>query len=141
MSKPVMRRAWRSSMVIAMLCAFAAVMPAAASAVNGPICPAWGCNGNPYVRPVPHHPVAGWSGWGTVNYPDQNCPNDGRVGCGTYTPSFPAWRWTGSWSGTSVWGGTQVYIYPYAVGWSWIWTQRTGWLAMQDKYVWVSGYS
>ena len=28
--------------------------------------------------------------------------------------------------------GQRVYIYPYAVGWSWAWTQSTGWVAVNS---------
>ena len=50
-----------------------------------------------------------------------------------YSPSYQtAWRWSGSaWSQTSIAGGTQVYAYPYSGSWHWIWTQRTGWLAIE----------
>jgi hypothetical protein len=45
-----------------------------------------------------------------------------------------AWRWSGSsWSQTSIAGGTQVYAYPYSGAWHWIWTQRTGWLAIETS--------
>ena len=48
----------------------------------------------------------------------------------------PAWRWTGSaWTRASLATSTQVYVWPYATGWSWVWTQRTGWLAMQDEHL------
>lgn len=50
--------------------------------------------------------------------------------CGS--TSHMAWRWSGSaWSAVSIAGGTHVFAYPYAGTWHWIWTQRTGWLAIQ----------
>ncbi len=56
-----------------------------------------------------------------------------------------AYRWTGaSWQyyGLNECSRIgQVYVYPYAAGWSWIWTQRTGWLAVRSNLVLVSsGY-
>ena len=45
-----------------------------------------------------------------------------------------AWRWTGySWTSSSLAGGTQVYAYPYSGEWHWVWTQRTGWLAVKTS--------
>lgn len=50
--------------------------------------------------------------------------------------SAPAWRWGRyGWSSTSLPGGTRVYVWPYAVGWSWVWTSTTGWVAMQDSLI------
>ena len=48
------------------------------------------------------------------------------------------WRWTGSaWGKATLTNGEWVYVYPYAVGWSWVWTQRTGWVAAQDVSLFV----
>ncbi len=45
-----------------------------------------------------------------------------------------AYRWTGSsWSKTSFSGGIWVYAWPYADGWHWAWTQKTGWLAVRTS--------
>lgn len=53
------------------------------------------------------------------------CSQPSRVG---------AWHWSGSaWSQRSLAGGTSVYVWPYATGWHWAWTQRTGWLAVRTS--------
>lgn len=45
-----------------------------------------------------------------------------------------AYRWTGrSWVAVTLRGGIDVYVYPYQSPWHWIWTQRTGWLAIQNS--------
>ena len=49
-------------------------------------------------------------------------------------PSKVAWRWDGaSWNQVSIAAGTSVYAWPYASGWHWIWTERTGWLAIRSS--------
>lgn len=46
-----------------------------------------------------------------------------------------AWRWTGStWVRSGLEIGTQAYFAPYASGWRWAWTQRTGWLAIAESH-------
>jgi hypothetical protein len=43
-----------------------------------------------------------------------------------------AWQWTYSgWQQSSIGGGTRVYAWPYSGQWHWIWTQQTGWLAIE----------
>ena len=55
-----------------------------------------------------------------------------------FTPrSVVFWRWTGSWAKATLTNGEWVYVSPYAVGWSWVWTQRTGWVAAQDSTLFV----
>jgi hypothetical protein len=52
-----------------------------------------------------------------------------------------AWRWnatTRSWSKTYIAGRTRVYAWPFAQGWTWVWTSRTGWLATKDWRVIVN---
>ena len=52
-----------------------------------------------------------------------------------------AYRWTGSgWQATRIGGGIDVYVYPYSSPWHWIWTQQTGWLAIQNSSL-ETGYS
>ena len=44
-----------------------------------------------------------------------------------------AWRWSGSsWQQANIDKGVRVYVYPYSGTWHWIWTQRTGWLAIEN---------
>jgi hypothetical protein len=74
-------------------------------------------------------------GWVTLAY--RGCPNGfaQTADCKALT----AYRWTGrSWQyfGLNECGGPrQVYVYPYAAGWSWVWSQQTGWLAVQSSSV------
>ncbi len=79
----------------------------------------------PYNEPIPAYD--GFQGWG-------------QVGSGTSTAyhlvaqTKVAWHWNGrSWVQRSRTTGTRVYIWPYAAGWSWTWTQNTGWLAMRTS--------
>jgi hypothetical protein len=56
-----------------------------------------------------------------------------RAPCNVDSTMLYAYRWSGgSWHVASFASGTQVYIYPYATGWSWVWTQSTGWLATRS---------
>jgi hypothetical protein len=123
---------WRAPFVVGLLAALALAMPMTASAQYVPCGirydPTHPCG----YLPDAHHPYAGWSGWG---YVDANTCTG--VCTAIYRTSVPAWRWNGRWSATSLANNTQVYIYPYATGWSWVWTQSTGWLAVSDNYVWV----
>ena len=60
----------------------------------------------------------------TMDYPSSYCSPS------THT----AWRWSGySWSRSSIGGSTQVYAYPYSGAWHWIWTQHSGWLAIETS--------
>ena len=75
---------------------------------------------------------ASFTGWATV---DQSFRCMAALPHCT-DPHYPAWRWTGTtWQSTTVRHGTSAYVYPYAGSWHWIWTQRTGWLAIDDAYV------
>ena len=50
--------------------------------------------------------------------------------------TIPAYRWTGSaWVTTSYAIGERVYVWPFAVDWSWTWTKARGWLAMKDDRI------
>ncbi|MCW2921634.1 MAG: hypothetical protein JWL76_1508 [Thermoleophilia bacterium] len=62
----------------------------------------------------------GYKGWGTAY-------------CDFHTISLTGYAWNGAWSRRTVACRTQVYIWPYANGWSWAWTQSTGWLAMRGS--------
>lgn len=61
------------------------------------------------------------------------------ISCMALTPEcmnagHTAYRWTGySWQRTRIAGGIDVYVYPYSSPWHWIWTQRTGWLAIPNS--------
>lgn len=53
-----------------------------------------------------------------------------------------AWRWTSiGWRATTLRGGERVYVWPFASGWSWVWTSSTGWLAMQDHLLRINPVS
>lgn len=48
--------------------------------------------------------------------------------------SLQAYYWSGrAWYSYPIAGGQQVYAWPYTGEWHWIWTQRTGWLAIQTR--------
>lgn len=45
-----------------------------------------------------------------------------------------AYQWTGrEWR--SVWlnSGIDVYVYPYSSPWHWVWTRKSGWLAVPNS--------
>ena len=47
-----------------------------------------------------------------------------------------AWRWTSTgWQATSVTEGGTWYAWPFASGWTWVWSSATGWLAIQSDRV------
>jgi hypothetical protein len=78
-------------------------------------------------RSVKNNP--NYRGWGRVeaNY----CPPNAAC-LAVYYPTAEAYRWNGyRWIQTSRRDNAQVYIWPYGAGWSWTWTQQTGWLAMR----------
>ncbi len=79
----------------------------------------------PYNEPIPAY--ASYQGWGTVE--------GGFYGNRLVAPAAKvAWHWNGrSWVQRSRTPGTRVYIWPYASGWSWTWTENTGWLAMHTS--------
>lgn len=74
-------------------------------------------------------------GWATLDTPSR---------IQTLRTYVPVWHWDGdSWQrrnlGTHNGQGvsTRVYRAPYAAGYSWIWTQPTGWLAVRSEHVLV----
>jgi hypothetical protein len=70
-----------------------------------------------------------YQGWA---YARHHCVN--LLPCTTILEMREAWRWNGrSWSTAPIAEGTLVYAWPYASGWHWAWTQRTGWLAMRTS--------
>lgn len=81
--------------------------------------------------------LATWRGWGSTSV---HCPGGAHPPEGWVQPvgQFRAWRWTSrGWSGVTIPEG-RLYIHPFAVGWSWVWRQETGWLAMQDSLLYVN---
>lgn len=84
----------------------------------------------PYHEPIPAYDS--YKGWGTVDR--------GMYANRLIVKSKVAWHWNGgSWVQRSRTPSTRVYIWPYASGWSWTWTETTGWLAMQTSDL-VIGY-
>ena len=71
-----------------------------------------------------------YTGWVQLVDP---CPA-GMVGV-TCTPgSAAAWRWNGySWSQQHIMRDQMVYVAPFSGQWRWVWTQRTGWLAITGQ--------
>ena len=80
-------------------------------------------------------------GWARISF--RGCPEGGpqTMDCKGAT----AWRWTGAaWQAHALsecGGPRQVYVYPYAAGWSWIWSQQTGWLAVRSDIVLIQSGS
>jgi hypothetical protein len=73
-------------------------------------------------------------GWVQTRSSYVNC-----LACAART--YPAYRWSGGkWESARITAGIDVYVYPYSSPWHWIWTQRTGWLAVQNQYL-TTGYS
>lgn len=76
---------------------------------------------------------ASTKGWVLVRSTPVACPAIYPSTCAT-GGTATAWRWAnGAWSQTRIAGGTQVYAWPYTGSWHWIWTQPTGWLAIQTS--------
>lgn len=79
----------------------------------------------PLQEPIPAY--AAYQGWGQVS--------------GGYGYRFgplqvvTAWQWDSryGWRPAARTPGSRVYIHPYASGWSWTWTQATGWYAMRTS--------
>ncbi|MCW2924644.1 MAG: hypothetical protein JWM98_2048 [Thermoleophilia bacterium] len=54
------------------------------------------------------------------------------------SPRYTGWSWTnGAWKSVTLAGGTTGYLYPYAgaPAWRWVYTPRTGWVAVQASDV------
>jgi hypothetical protein len=68
-------------------------------------------------------------GWVYLNL--NYCP-PGALCRMSYRESIDAWHWTGTrWTQSSVKGGW-VYVYPYSGQWRWVWTQASGWVALDS---------
>lgn len=79
-----------------------------------------------------------YTGWARVDFPLRHaCAN-----CldGGFEVALPVYQWTGTaWRTTSLsTNHRRVWVAPYASGWSWIWTQQTGWLAVQSSFLHVA---
>jgi hypothetical protein len=82
---------------------------------------------------VYHSDRPSYVGWAMIDNRTIDCAN-----C-MYLPGVAAYRWTASgWRGTSLAEGTRVYAYPYATGWTWVWTQVGGWMAARSNHVKIS---
>ncbi len=86
-----------------------------------------------------------FKGWATMSY--RGCVEPGMAvtaDCANTT----AYRWTNAgWKGVTVGEcslgdlPTRVYVWPFGNGWSWVWSQPTGWLAVRSSKVLLSeGY-
>ncbi|MCW2921839.1 MAG: hypothetical protein JWL76_1713 [Thermoleophilia bacterium] len=86
----------------------------------------------PYNEPIAAY--ASYKGWGTVEGGFYGY--GARTAAGFVAPApKTAWEWNTSrgWLQRGRTPGTRVYIWPYAAGWSWTWTESTGWYAMQTS--------
>ena len=112
-----------------------------------------GSRSNVRVCAAPASDFPNYSGWGRVE--TEFSPNPSpcdfsllpydiddpapALACLAVMPQpVPAWRWTGNaWKQELAEGftpGSAVYFAPYATGWHWAWTARTGWLAIQSSH-------
>lgn len=122
---------WRRITLVATIAAAALGMAAALAA------PAYADVRGPHVcttaADAPNH-----VGWGMLGL--RGCIAPGMAAT-TECRSAAAYRWTGaSWVNVGVnecSGSREVYVYPYTTGWSWIWTQHAGWLAIRSHLVQV----
>lgn len=72
-----------------------------------------------------------YHGWA---YARHHCPGTTLVACTADYQVREAWHWNGhGWRRSGIGEGTRVYAWPYATGWHWAWTARTGWLAMRSS--------
>ena len=115
---------------VAVVAVVATVLVAAALAVSGAKASSKPANvgvplAAPYNEPIPAY--GNYKGWGYVG--------GGYYGGGARLVAprpVTAYEWNGSrWLERTRQPGTRVYIWPYAQGWSWTWTQETGWYAMR----------
>ncbi|MCW2925141.1 MAG: hypothetical protein JWM98_2545 [Thermoleophilia bacterium] len=79
-----------------------------------------------------------FQGWTKLQSGYTSCGYD--IGTGSVTTCrperYPAYEWTASgWQSRTLAADTWVYVYPYAAGYSWVYTQRTGWYAIQRSYI------
>lgn len=91
--------------LISLLCVCG--LPAAAQAATCTAAAEPGCS-------ISARSVPAFKGWGTVSG----------------TTNAAAWAWVnGAWSARTLNAGERVYVWPWGSGWTWAWTQRTGWIA------------
>ncbi len=74
--------------------------------------------------------IASYKGWAHLE--GQLCLQSIGISC---NPTYEAWRWESNrWVATRIGAGSTIYVWPFARGWSWVWTRDTGWVAMQSSY-------
>ncbi len=128
-------RAWHvvAALVLATAIVAGVIATAANDAASKPV-----TAGVPLSAPAqePIQAYDSYKGWGQVDY-DYGNGDLPLVGGRAQL----AWQWYPNygWYQRSRSGGTRVYIWPFAKGWVWTWTQDTGWYAMQTKSV-IIGY-
>ncbi|MBC7645229.1 MAG: hypothetical protein H7123_08885 [Thermoleophilia bacterium] len=72
-----------------------------------------------------------------------DCPFNARC-FAAGEPTVLAWRWNGaSWERSSLNRDERVWVRSFGSGWSWAWTARTGYLAVQTSrlYTWTWNYN
>ena len=87
----------------------------------GTYVPGYGCN-------TPLTSLSTYKGWATTA--TSFCTRN----------MYSAWAWSGRWTRGYIAEGTRIYVWPYAVDWSWVWTSRTGWRAMRDKHIVINAW-
>jgi hypothetical protein len=138
-----MRRYVRALTVIATLMV-SLVVPAASDAASIAV------GGNTYTQVSDYRTYTGWARLGAYSAGGYEILPLDCVDCdmrGAYHAasvdfsgaSSTQWRWTGAqWAKQNVALGTWMWVQPYAVGWSWAWTAQTGWVAVQDRGLFVA---
>ena len=107
-----------------MLAATASLWPATAgTAQAAPTIPTSGY----YFHEVSAAENARFIGWGHIRHEQHLVPNP--------PTSIQAWRWSGAALQSTRVAFGDVYVYPYATGWSWVWRSSTGWLAVPSRDV------
>ncbi len=110
-------RAWLIFVLVCAQCTLLAIVnPAAASAASCEDEVTNGCR-------APATLVPGFRGAGRVSAAGQ------RGG---------AWRWAGAWVNDSLRADEQVYVYPFAAGWRWVYSYgRAAWFALPASGVFI----
>lgn len=125
---------WRRIAIVATISIAAFTMASAVTAPPAHALAGYGGTSCTFASAQPN-----FIGWASLAY--RGCVTSGlpsTADCRALT----AYRWTGaSWQpyGLNECGGPQqVYVYPYAAGWSWVWSSQTGWLAVRSDSVLIA---
>lgn len=132
MSRTTSRRS-RVPIALASLAIAMAGLGTASPARAATTCVTWSSGARVCAAPSTDFPGAtGWYGFAG----SRSCASSPLIApdqpvCMMGIGRVPAWRLqNGAWLRTTLAPGTRTYVHPYAGAWRWVWTQRTGWLAI-----------